>query len=100
MKKTKVSTSADLLFFDFDTYCKRLFVKDQNVVEFSDPKIAVVVAEGDISVDGEGVSSTTICNHFSKVREDESINAVVFRVNSPGGSALASEEIWREVERR
>ena len=98
MKKTKVATSADLIFFDFDTYCKRLFIEDQNSVEFFDPQIAVVVAEGDISVNGEGISSTKICNHFSKVREDESIKAVVFRVNSPGGSALASEEIWREVE--
>lgn len=98
MKKTKVVAAADLLFFDFDTYCKRLFIEDQNLAEFSDPQIAVVVAEGDISVNGEGVSSKKICTYFSKVREDESIKAVVFRVNSPGGSALASEEIWREVE--
>ena len=98
MKKTKVSKSADLLFFDFDTYCKRSFIEDQNVAEFSDSQIAVVVAAGDISVDGQGMSSTKICNYLSKVRGDENIKAVVFRVNSPGGSALASEEIWREVE--
>jgi protease-4 len=35
---------------------------------------------------------------FRKVRADDDIKAVVFRINSPGGSALASEEIWREVK--
>lgn len=63
-------------------------------------KIAVVYAEGDI-VDGKGedgqIGSTTFKNLIRKVRFDKNIKAIVLRINSPGGSALASEVIWREV---
>ena len=64
-------------------------------------KIAVVYAEGDI-VDGKGaetqIGGETTAARLAKVREDKSVKAVVFRVNSGGGSALASEVIWREME--
>jgi protease IV len=63
-------------------------------------KIAVVYAEGDI-VDGNGdddeVGSIEFSKAIRKARLDEKVKAVVLRVNSPGGSALASETIWREV---
>ena len=63
-------------------------------------KIAVVYAEGDI-VDGEGqdgqIGSVECSKAIRKARLDEKVKAVVLRVNSPGGSALASETIWREV---
>ena len=63
-------------------------------------KIAVVYAEGDI-VDGEGqdgqIGSVNCSKAIRKARLDEKVKAVVLRVNSPGGSALASETIWREV---
>lgn len=63
-------------------------------------KIAVVYAEGDI-VDGEGqdgqIGSVGCSKAMRKARLDEKVKAVVLRVNSPGGSALASETIWREV---
>ena len=53
-------------------------------------------------VDGEGVEDlvygTTLSETLASVRKDESIKSVVLRVNSPGGSALASDVIWREVE--
>jgi protease-4 len=62
-----------------------------------DPNIAVILAEGEISTDGDGLSSKEICKLFQDVRKNSSIKTVVFRVNSPGGSALASDEIWREV---
>ncbi|MDG2153830.1 MAG: signal peptide peptidase SppA [Crocinitomicaceae bacterium] len=97
MKKTKVTSVDDLVFFDFDKYCKKIFIENQELVDVSEPEIAVIVAEGDISVDGTGMSSSEVCEYFSKVRNNKNIKAVVFRVNSPGGSALASEEIWREV---
>jgi protease-4 len=64
-------------------------------------KIAVVYALGSIS-GGEGddasIGSERISKALRKAREDESIKAIVFRVNSPGGSALASDVIWREVD--
>ncbi len=63
-------------------------------------KIAIVFANGDI-VSGEGDNDEVGSDHFKnilqKIRLDKDIKAVVFRVNSPGGSALASEVIWREI---
>ena len=97
MKKTRVKEVKDLVFFDFNKYCKKIFIENQELANVADPDIAVIIAEGDISVDGSGMSSTEICKYFSEVRNNNDIKAVVFRVNSPGGSALASEEIWREV---
>ena len=64
-------------------------------------RIAVVYAEGNI-VDGEGANDAIGGDRFRKiirkVRLDKSIKAIVLRVNSGGGSALASENIWREIE--
>lgn len=64
-------------------------------------RIAVVYAEGNI-VDGEGANEAIGGDRFRKiirkVRLDKSIKAIVLRVNSGGGSALASENIWREIE--
>ncbi len=64
-------------------------------------KIAVVYAEGTIGP-GEGrdlsIGSGQISRALREARRDTSIKAIVFRVNSPGGSALASEVIWREVD--
>jgi protease-4 len=63
-------------------------------------RIAVVYAEGEI-VDGEGepgeVGGTKFSRELRKLRQDENVKAVVLRVNSPGGSASASEVIQREV---
>ena len=44
------------------------------------------------------LTSEEICKLFREVRKDDKIKTVVFRINSPGGSALASDEIWREVK--
>lgn len=79
----------------FEKYAHKKF-KLQQAVQ-SDEKVAVVLAEGGIAVSGDEMTSKDICAHFQEVRNDKSIQVVVFRVNSPGGSALASEEIWREV---
>jgi protease-4 len=63
-------------------------------------RIAVVYAEGEI-VDGEGdtgdVGGTKFSRELRKLRQDESVKAIVLRVNSPGGSASASEVIGREI---
>lgn len=64
-------------------------------------RIAVIYAEGDI-VDGEGTRENIGGDAFRKlirkVRLDRSIKAIVLRINSGGGSALASENMWRELE--
>lgn len=63
-------------------------------------RIAIIYAEGDI-VDGKGnedeVGSTIFAKAISDARLNEKVKAIVLRVNSPGGSALASDIIWREV---
>ena len=64
-------------------------------------KIALIYAQGDI-IDGSGNDQTQIGSSdyiklIRKARLDKTIKAIVFRVNSGGGSALASETIWREL---
>lgn len=64
-------------------------------------KIAVIYAQGDI-VYGEGdenvIGQELIIKALRKARKSRSVKAIVLRVNSPGGSALASDLIWRELE--
>lgn len=61
--------------------------------------VAVVYAVGDImETGGEGINSEELVPELTKIRKDENIKAVVLRVNSPGGSAYASEQIWAELE--
>ena len=83
----------------FEKYARDKFKNDQlkKDGESSGANIAVVVAEGGISVDGDEMASRDICRYFREIRESKKIKTVVFRINSGGGSALASEEIWREV---
>ena len=68
---------------------------------YSDNKIEVIYAEGQI-VQGRSakgsLGSTTLAEQLAEARMDENVKAVVLRVNSPGGSALASEVMWREME--
>lgn len=61
--------------------------------------IAVVYAVGDIVDSGDGgIVGESFVPELTKIRKDENIKAVVLRVNSPGGSAYASEQIWAELE--
>ena len=63
-------------------------------------KLAVIYAEGGISSgdDDEEIQSAALSSTIREAREDSAIKAIVLRVNSPGGSGLASEVIWREVK--
>ena len=71
------------------------------VISTSRDKIAVIYAQGEI-IYGEGnenyIGQDLIVKSLKKARNDNSIKGIVLRVNSPGGSALASELIWRELE--
>lgn len=64
-------------------------------------RIAIIYAEGDI-VDGEGdddeIGSIRFANAIRDARMDKNVKAVVLRIASPGGSALASDVIWREIQ--
>jgi protease-4 len=78
--------------------------KYEAAVNFKDGKgsdrIALIYAQGDI-VDGKGgegqIGGEKFRSYLRKVRYDNTVKAVVFRINSGGGSALASENIWREI---
>lgn len=76
-------------------------VKDNIEVSTSQNRIAVIYAEGDI-VDGEGdegnIGSRRFMDALRSARMDENVKAVVLRISSPGGSALASDVIWREIQ--
>ena len=72
-----------------------------NPKKASAPKVAIVYANGQV-LDGEGTDDNiygyTLSKTLREVAEDDDIKSVVVRVNSPGGSALASDIIWREME--
>ena len=66
----------------------------------SSGNIALIYADGNIVTGGDGdnmITSDEYVKVIREVRQDKDIKAIVFRVNSPGGSALASESIWREL---
>lgn len=96
-EKVSVKSSEELVLAEFSEYAKNAFYEDQIITKTKSPAIAVIIAEGEVAKGGDGVNSDKICKYFAKVRKDNDVKAVVFRINSPGGSALASEEIWREV---
>ncbi|MBR5484064.1 MAG: signal peptide peptidase SppA [Alistipes sp.] len=65
------------------------------------PKVAIVYAQGEV-LDGEGpenqIYGYSVAKKIRGVAEDDDVKAVVLRVNSPGGSALAADIVWREVK--
>ncbi|WP_313267981.1 signal peptide peptidase SppA [Sphingobacterium sp.] len=94
-KRLKISEKDEISFVSLLDYNKK--VKD----DVSGSEVAVLYAAGEI-VDGEGtgpgqIGGDKFSRELRKLREDDAVKAVVLRVNSPGGSALASDIIWREV---
>lgn len=84
---------------DLDTYLG--FVRRERLGLDSRPQIAVVVAQGDM-LDGEQppgtIGGTSTAELIREAREDEEVKALVLRVDSPGGSAFAAEQIRRELQ--
>ncbi len=77
------------------------YADGEDYQQSGEQKIAVIYAEGTIQ-DGSGerdvIGGETYRNHVRRARMDKSVKAIVLRVNSGGGSAAASELIWREIE--
>jgi protease IV len=75
--------------------------KDDLLQQDGKDKIALVYAEGEIT-SGKGepgvITDEQYVKIFRKIRNDDRVKAIVFRINSPGGSVLASENIYREVQ--
>jgi len=66
--------------------------------------IAIIAAEGGIrsgkrSGEADEIASASLCQDIRKAADDTTIKAIIVRINSPGGSAQASEEIWFELQR-
>ncbi len=64
-------------------------------------KVAVIIASGEIQgakADNENIGSEDFAESMRKAREDKNVKAIVVRINSPGGSALASDVMWREIQ--
>ena len=91
---------------DYDQRLRTLTLADMKNVKRNVPLdksgniIAVYYAAGEIddsNATNEGIHAQRVIRDLRKLREDNSVKAVVLRVNSPGGSAYGSEQIWREV---
>lgn len=95
-KKVGVAEKDKLNLVDFDKYDP----KDKKVTTQDTKKIAVIYASGSINSgqgDDDEIGSDALAKTIKEARLDEKVKAIVLRVNSPGGSALASDVIWREV---
>ena len=97
-KELKLDEKQDIDFVSLGKYLKG----DRPGAEGDfNKRVAVVIAEGTI-ISGEGdennIGSDTFVKELRKIRENDKIKAVVLRINSPGGSALASDVMWREIE--
>ena len=92
---------------DLDKKLNTITLKDYistgkgRVIEKASDKIAIIYAQGEI-IYGKGdedyIGQELIINALREARKSNSVKAIVLRVNSPGGSALSSELIWREIE--
>jgi len=95
--KVGIKQKNDISFVSLNKYNNVPSIDKKNR---SKDRIAIVYASGDInsgSGDEKNIYSDDLASTIKDAREDSSIKAVVFRVNSPGGSAMASEVILREV---
>lgn len=94
----KIKPKNELTFVKMADYLKAK--NPIKAVEGTD-KIGVLVAEGEIvgSRGGdENIGSDDFVKELRKLRDNKSIKAIVLRIDSPGGSSLASDEMWREIE--
>lgn len=97
--KLKLTSKDELNIVKAGTYAKSGYTEKKEGKDSKD-KIAIIYAVGEI-MDGEGddatIGSTTLSKAIIKAREDKNVKAIVLRVNSPGGSSLASDIIMREI---
>ena len=83
---------------DYNTLSNSKMTNVERVKNKATDKVAVLYAEGAIYDSGkEGIVEGKILKQIKKIHDNEDVKAVVFRVNSPGGSADASEQIWHAV---
>ena len=98
-KALKVTTDEDYNKVSITDYAQK--IATTSILSETDDQIAVIYAqgeiqsgEGDVNVIGEG----SMRRSFQEARKNKDIKAIVLRIDSPGGSALTSDLIWREIE--
>lgn len=95
-KKLHIAKAEDIAFTGINDYASAVAIRGTG-----SGKIAVIFADGDIVMgknEKDAIASDDYRALLQKLRNDKTIDAVVLRVNSPGGSALASDIIWREID--
>lgn len=95
-KLTNTKKDDDLKIIDYDSYLVDATIPHS---QSNDNKIAVFYAVGDITDAGvTGITAEKMVPEILDLAEDDDIKAMVLRVNSGGGSAFASEQIWHALE--
>ena len=98
-KKLKIKSEEDIDEISIVDYTQNLIL--DNTFEEKEDQIAIVYAQGSIQ-SGEGdvdvITDGNMKAALKEARENDKIKAIVLRVDSPGGSALTSDLIWREIE--
>lgn len=89
-----VEKEDDIKMITLDKYAKAVIKPNIKATD----KIAIIYANGEIVDSGEGISPSKYTKVISDVRKDSTIKAVLLRVDSPGGSAMAAEIIRKELE--
>lgn len=97
-RKLGIRADAKISYVGLKAYGKaKKYVKSGTI----DNRIAVIVSEGEI-VQGKGntdiIGSDDFVREIRRARKDKKVKAIVLRINSPGGSALASDIMWREIQ--
>lgn len=100
--RERVVEEFELTIKDYIAYNDYKKIPEVKKGEFKKSKIAILYAEGDI-VFGKGdkgkLGSDDLIKQIRKIKKDEKVKAVVLRINSPGGSALASDLMWYELKK-
>ena len=98
-KKLKVDADEDYNKISIKDYARKVATTSES--NGSQDKIAVIYAQGEI-MSGEGDVNTigegSMNRSLIEARKDKNVKAIVLRINSPGGNALTSDLIWREIE--
>lgn len=100
MAKTEIKEGSFNLV-SFNKYRKALENKSKIKTSYTKGNVAVIYATGGIESgkgDHQTIGSESLSKNIKDARENENVKAIVLRINSPGGSALASDVIWRELE--
>jgi protease-4 len=97
--------SKDVNYVDLSSYAGTDYPANGKLYD-DDTKIAIIQAAGEITSDSqginpagnnEGITDGKMIKYLEEARKDKDVKAIIIRIDSPGGSALASDNIWQEI---